>query len=241
MFHNKDLKDFIKMVQKICSSKSLGQVCKDIVLLKALDYRLQMFGLKINKERMRNHEVDLTPLHVESAKVLKEINGIEDQYSKDELDKIKECKDHLDQIYQKVGFCDLIGELFGEMNLLNKEFGQFFTPYPISRLMAQLNGVGRNKKEDPYTILDPTCGAGGMLIACADVLSSAGIDLKESIYTGCDIDRFCVAMTYLQLCEYDLAATVIWSNALTNEIWEIWETPTLVVLDAELPLEYASK
>lgn len=240
MFHEKSIRELIKKVENVCSFKTSGQVFKDIVWLRALEYRLQMLGLKIKKERMIDHGADLMPLHVGSAKVLKEIYGIEEQYSKEELIKIKECEDFLDTIYKKVGFCDLIGELFGNMDLLNKEYGQFFTPYPISRLMAQLNGIGRDKKEGIYTVLDPTCGAGGMLVACADVLNSAGIDLKETFYTGCDIDRFCVAMTYMQLCEYGLAAVVKWCDSLMDETWEIWETPALVFLGAELP-EYASR
>lgn len=209
-------KELITQVDKVCTHKHTGDVFKDLVWLKAFEYRLQTLGLLIQMESNNLGEIESTK---------KEITNIETQYTEDEFKKLQACMSLLDQCYQNTGFCDLIGELSTMMGMLNKSTGQFFTPYYISRFMAEITGIGAANEEDHRSVMDPTCGAGAMLIAYADTMQRHGIPLEETYYTGADIDRFCVAMTYVQLCEFGLAGVVHWSDSVKNEIWESWFTP----------------
>lgn len=48
-----------------------------------------------------------------------------------------------------------------------KSKGQFYTPAEVSRIMAQVIGIGAETKTD-QTIYDPTCGSGSLLLKAAD-------------------------------------------------------------------------
>src|SRR5438128_1463725 len=48
-----------------------------------------------------------------------------------------------------------------------KSKGQFYTPAEVSRIMAQVVGIGANTRPD-QTIYDPTCGSGSLLLKAAD-------------------------------------------------------------------------
>ena len=48
-----------------------------------------------------------------------------------------------------------------------KSKGQFYTPAEVSRIMAQVVGIGADTQQD-RTIYDPTCGSGSLLLKAAD-------------------------------------------------------------------------
>ena len=48
-----------------------------------------------------------------------------------------------------------------------KSKGQFYTPAEVSRIMAQVIGIGPDTRRD-HTVCDPTCGSGSLLIKAAD-------------------------------------------------------------------------
>ena len=48
-----------------------------------------------------------------------------------------------------------------------KSKGQFYTPAEVSRIMAQVIGIGPDTKRE-HTVYDPTCGSGSLLIKAAD-------------------------------------------------------------------------
>ena len=48
-----------------------------------------------------------------------------------------------------------------------KSKGQFYTPSEVSRIMAQVVGIGADTRQD-QTIYDPTCGSGSLLLKAAD-------------------------------------------------------------------------
>ncbi len=68
---------------------------------------------------------------------------------------------------------DFLGSLYHDLNLQQEQKGQFFTPYDISRFMAEIPFAGNNAKEEldrkgHISVNDPACGAGAMLIAFAN-------------------------------------------------------------------------
>lgn len=139
-------------------------------------------------------------------------------------------------VYDDGKFNDWLGELFMQTGIGNKHNGQFFTPYHISCLCAKVSideSIVRQKQRDNeiITINDPTCGAGGMLVAALETLDR---DYHFNYAHNCfifaeDIDIRCVHMTYLQLSLAGVPAIVKHTNSLTRETWDVWKTPAFLM------------
>jgi len=108
---------------------------------------------------------------------------------------------------------DVLGNLFGELELGNSDRGQFFTPFELCRLMAQIQ-IGEKGLDGPIaergfvTVNEPACGAGAMIIAFADAMRQAGYNPQQQMHATCqDIDSRGVHMCYLQLALLHIPAT----------------------------------
>ena len=134
---------------------------------------------------------------------------------------------------------DFLGEIFGLLNLNSEWHGQFFTPYHIGALMAQMQlpeKPDEDYSKDPITISDPCCGAGCLLIAFANEAAKKGINYqKRMIFYAQDIDRIAALMCYIQLSILGCQAVVKIGNTLTDPLTakeelddNIWLTPMLV-------------
>lgn len=130
-------------------------------------------------------------------------------------------------------FRDFAGEIYMDSGTSNGKAGQFFTPYHVSHLMACCNLDTERLKaeiaEDPdrvITIAEPTCGAGGLIVAAIQVLNDAGINYAWNTFVDCgDIDARCVHMTYLTLSLLGVPAVVRLGDALMMDYREAWFTP----------------
>lgn len=139
-------------------------------------------------------------------------------------------------VYDDGKFNDWLGELFMQTGIGNKHNGQFFTPYHISNFCAKASidesVVRQNQQNNEIiTINDPTCGAGGMLVAALETLDR---DYHFNYAYNCfmlgeDIDIRCVHMTYLQLSLAGVPAIVKHTNSLTRETWDVWKTPAFLM------------
>src|SRR6476620_4714703 len=49
-----------------------------------------------------------------------------------------------------------------------KSKGQFYTPAEVSRIMAQIIGIGEARTTNDTTVYDPACGSGSLLLKVAD-------------------------------------------------------------------------
>lgn len=135
-----------------------------------------------------------------------------------------------------IPFRDFAGEIYMDSGTSNGKAGQFFTPYHVSHLMAECNfDKDKLKAEiaaDPdhvITIAEPTCGAGGLIVAAIDVLNDAGINYAWNAFVDCgDIDARCVHMTYLTLSLLGVPAVVRRGDALTLDYSETWYTPAYI-------------
>lgn len=138
-------------------------------------------------------------------------------------------------VYDDGVFKDYLGELFMRLNQGNRHTGQFFTPFHISKFMAEcalLPDIVKEKTKDDgiLTISDPCSGGGGMMVAALSVLKECGINYGRNCFVACsDIDIRCVHMTYLQLSLAGVPAIVKHQNSLTRETWSIWRTPAFML------------
>ncbi|AHX12003.1 type I restriction-modification protein subunit M [Dyella jiangningensis] len=53
-----------------------------------------------------------------------------------------------------------------------KSKGQFYTPAEVSRIMAQIIGIGDGHANNNTTVYDPTCGSGSLLLKVGDVANT---------------------------------------------------------------------
>lgn len=133
-------------------------------------------------------------------------------------------------------FRDFAGELYMASGTNSKGLGQFFTPYHVSRLMAELN-IEKDRfldeiEENPdrvITFYEPTCGAGGLMVAAIDVMHAAGINYAHNMFIDCgDIDPRCFHMSYLTLSLLGAPAVVRLGDALSMKYHRAWFTPVYI-------------
>lgn len=151
------------------------------------------------------------------------------KYNKQEFTAIAEIIAEMFALLSKCtrdgAFDDYLGSLYMGLELGNKSTAQFFTPYQVSKMSAKMT-IGNIPDTEVLTVADPTVGAGGMLLAAADILNEKEINYTERMLAyGCDVDLRCVQMAYLQLSLAGVPAIIEHGNSLTLEIWDVWETP----------------
>lgn len=135
-----------------------------------------------------------------------------------------------------LGFKDYLGELYMRSETSNGKAGQFFTPYDVSKLCAQIS-IGKTdiekyiKEDKILTLNEPTCGAGGMVLAAVDVLyNEHHFNYARNLLVECsDIDMRCVHMTFLQLACAGVPAVIYHRDTITMKTWDRWETPAYVM------------
>ena len=142
-----------------------------------------------------------------------------------------------DAVNGNAPFADWAGELYMDSGTSNGKAGQFFTPYSVSQCMARINfpkdEVLAKLGSDPnrvLTIYEPTCGAGGLIVASIDALNEAGVNYSWNAFVDCgDIDPRCVHMTYVTLSLLGVPAVVRLGDALMMEYRQNWFTPAYLM------------
>lgn len=127
---------------------------------------------------------------------------------------------------------DFLGSVASQAEFLDSRNGQFFTPYQISRLAAEMTmgDVSEQIKEKGYiTLQEPASGAGGMILAAADTMERQGFNPSEHLLVhATDISPMCFHMTYLQLTFRNIPAQVVHGNTLSLEVFQsVWTSAAL--------------
>ena len=135
---------------------------------------------------------------------------------------------------------DLLGQIFSNLNLGNSSKGQFFTPYHVSKMMAEINFIDLKNEVDNngfITLSEPCCGSGGMIIAYAETMKDKGYNYQHQLYVeAVDIDDICFKMAYIQLSLYGIPAKVIRGDSLTLRFFEVLYTPFYFLSNFEYKL-----
>ncbi|MBP2199248.1 N-6 DNA methylase [Pantoea cypripedii] len=124
---------------------------------------------------------------------------------------------------------DFLGSVFMELELGDSRMGQFFTPWELTKMLAQLlrGDILAQLQDQPFvTFGEPASGAGGMVIAWADVMLEAGANPAEHLFASCtDLDQLAADMTYVQLSLLGIPAEVKTGNSLSQNIRQTRYTP----------------
>lgn len=126
---------------------------------------------------------------------------------------------------------DFLGEMFMGLDFGNHWKGQFFTPYNVCRLMADmaLEGVeARIEKRGWVGVCDPCCGAGALLIAARNTMVRQKLGFRDALYVAQDIDRTAALMCYIQLSLLGCAGYVVVADSLLNPVVVPRKTPLLI-------------
>lgn len=112
---------------------------------------------------------------------------------------------------------DILGEIYMEAGMGSSAAGQFFTPYHLSLACAKMAVNGYSPDDGPYTINEPSCGGGGMIIAAAQVLKEKGINYQRCMRVVTqDLDWKGVYMCYVQLSLLGIHAICVQGNTLSE-------------------------
>lgn len=132
---------------------------------------------------------------------------------------------------------DFLGAIFMELELGDDRRGQYFTPYNVQSLMARLLMPGVKdtiEREGFFTLSEPTCGAGGMVVAYAECMLEAGLNPSTQMFVSCiDIDPVAADMAFIQLSLLGIPAEVTTGNTLTLQFSRVRYTPVYYLNDFE--------
>ena len=125
----------------------------------------------------------------------------------DRLTKLVAIFESLDFRANRVEGDDLLGDAYEYLmrhfaTESGKSKGQFYTPAEVSRIMAQVIGIGPNTQQD-QTIYDPACGSGSLLLRATDA-APRGL----TIY-GQEKDNATYALAYMNMILHDNATADI--------------------------------
>jgi type I restriction-modification system DNA methylase subunit len=118
---------------------------------------------------------------------------------------------------------ELLGEIYETWELQNKYTGQFFTPWPVCSLMAQITGAPAAGQ----SVNDCCCGSGRLLIATCKITKAK--DLDTITFYAQDVDETCVMMTALNFTFFNLNGYVYLGNSLGNTICRAFQTTRSLV------------
>jgi hypothetical protein len=124
---------------------------------------------------------------------------------------------------------DFLGAAFMRLELGNHWKGQFFTPYHVCALMAQMSTHDAKallETREFITMMEPACGAGAMIIALSEAFLMQELNPQTQMHVTCvDVDYTAAHMTYVQLSLLGIPAYVVVGNSLSLEEFRTYTTP----------------
>lgn len=147
------------------------------------DFENLFDDMDLNASKLGKTEADRSAL---ISKVMLKINDINFHYEDAEIDVLGDSYEYL------------IGQFAASAG---KKAGEFYTPQQVSKLLAKLVTIGKNKLKNVY---DPTCGSGSLLLRVAketDVVSFYG---QEKVATTYNLARMNMLLHGIPFNHFDI-------------------------------------
>lgn len=150
----------------------------------------------------------------------KQYKDIVSKYTNEEFKKICYMFYLLTEAFEEK-MTDWLGEIYMESRCANKNTGQFFTPFNVSRMSADLAIPDDYDGSYPIYINEPSTGGGGMIIAAAKTLKEKNINYQKCMRViAQDLDWKGVYMTFTQLSLLGIDAIVVQGDTLLDPYTE---------------------
>ncbi|WP_299257581.1 class I SAM-dependent DNA methyltransferase [uncultured Kushneria sp.] len=135
----------------------------------------------------------------------------------DRLSKLVSIFNQLDLGANRADGDDLLGDAYEYLmrhfaSESGKSKGQFYTPAEVSRVIAQIVGIGQNTRQDE-TLYDPTCGSGSLLLRAAYEAPQG-----MSIY-GQENDNATWALARMNMILHDYPTAELWRGNTLSQPW----------------------
>lgn len=197
-------KDIIKQIERISGSRSPYEVFCDWIKCTALSFAQTTI---FSPQREKQYMDTIKKYHEEDAKEFVHMAVL-----------LSETMEN--------GMNDVLGNLFMMSGWGNKNTGQFFTPYHLSRAVAEVNYVD---SENIVLMNEPSAGAGGMVIAMADTMNRHGADYQKRLrVVAQDLDLTAYYMCFIQLALYGIDAKCVQGNTLENKPFSVFDNNVMV-------------
>lgn len=198
-------KEFLRVFKQLTNRHRSWDVWRDFIA---------MYACALSNPVDKQHYDEREALYLRTIK----------KYNKQEQPLFSELAAHTVMALEDNPEQDFLGSIFMSLNLGNQHNGQFFTPYHVCELMAEISmqdAVLKIEKEGYITINDPCCGAGATLIAGVHAakkrLEKAGYNYQNHVFVVAqDIDMTVALMCYIQLSLLGVAGYVKVGNSLTD-------------------------
>lgn len=135
---------------------------------------------------------------------------------------------------------DFLGQVFMSLNLGSQANGQYFTPYSVSKFMAEINftEIESLQNNQRITLSEPCCGSGALIIAFAQTLREHNINYQQNLFVeAIDISEMCFKMTYIQLSLLGIPAKVVQGDSLSLKFQQVLYTPLYFLNGIKLKTE----
>ncbi len=202
-------KEFLNVFQKLTYQHRAWDIWRDFII---------MFACSLSNSMDKAHYDEREKRYLRNIK----------KYNKQEQTLFPELAAHTVMALENNPEQDFLGSIFMELKLGNESGGQFFTPYHVCQLMADItmDDVAAQVAKNGYvTIHDSCCGAGATLIAgvhnAKRQLEKVGLNFQNHVLVAAqDIDEIVALMCYIQLFLLGVATYVKVGDTLTDPMAE---------------------
>lgn len=203
---NSRYREITKKFDSLAGSKGLWEVWNDVIQIIATSISNVFDSGERMKQREKIYCDTVAKYSDEDMKTVIEIFN-------DIINRLEENQDQ-----------DLLGDIYMNLNFGSAALGQFFTPYSVSRAMAEcaveIEQVKSEIDKKGYIeINEPCCGGGANIIAALMYLKKNGINYQTDCFVVCqDLSYITALMCYIQLSLLGAAAIVKIGNTLTDPV-----------------------
>lgn len=204
-----DEKEFVEIIQSMTGRFQVWEIWADFITMAACS-----ISNTVDKQHSEARE--------------KRYMQIISKYDKTEQGKFANLLGAVVEALDKKSDRDFLGDLYMHLDLGSHWKGQFFTPYSLCKMMANIeteDAVGQVLEKGWITVHDPACGAGATLIAAAnelmEPLQKEGLNWQNHVlFIAQDIDAVTALMCYIQLSLLGCAGFVKIGDTLNEPMTE---------------------
>ena len=193
--------EFMKIFRSLCGRYRRWEIWQDFITLSAI---------AISNAVDRSHAAEREKTYLTISR----------KYKPDEMLKFSQMLQEVVAGIDHNPEQDFLGELFMALNLGSDHAGQFFTPYYVCCLMAEITGTDllvRIERDGWVSVNDCACGAGALLVAFANTCLHHKINYQTSVlFVAQDIDCIVGLMCYIQLSLLGCAGYIVIGDSLLH-------------------------